>query len=192
MDKKYQEVEMKFRLHNIHEVEDRLAVLRADPVVSGEYQKDIYFAPCHRDFFAEDIISEWLRFRETPEKKQLNYKRWLPLGAAVQTHCEEYETDISDGKAMRAILRYLDFQEIIRVEKVRNTWKYKNIYVCLDTVTDLGTFIEMEYAEEVTEDAIPEISARMEYVLKFELCASVEPRDRRGYPYQMLALRGLL
>ena len=53
-------------------------------------------------------------------------------------------------------------------------------------------FIELEYAEKIPEAEIPEITAIMEQFLLQELKASVEPRDRRGYPYQMMALKGLL
>lgn len=191
-NKKNQEVEIKFKLLNANQVVQRMTELGAKKVVTDEYQKDTYFAPQHRDFFAEDIVSEWLRLRETPTVQQLNYKRWLPLGATVQTHCEEHETNLSNAAAMENILNYLDFQRVICVEKTRNAWKYKNILICIDAVTELGTFIELEYAQQVPEEKIPGITAFMEHVLHQELKASVEHRDRRGYPYQMMSLKGLL
>lgn len=191
-NRKNQEVEIKFKLLNAHQVVQRMAELSAEKVVTDEYQKDTYFAPQHRDFFAEDIVSEWLRLRETPTVQQLNYKRWLPLGAAIQTHCEEYETDLANSAAMEKILDYLDFQRVICVEKTRNTWKYKNVLICIDEVTELGTFIELEYTQQVPEEELPEITAFMEQILHQELNASVESRDRRGYPYQMMSLKGLL
>lgn len=191
-NKKNQEVEMKFKLLNANQVVERMTELRAEKVVTDEYQKDTYFAPQHRDFFAEDIVSEWLRLRETPTVHQLNYKRWLPLGAAIQTHCEEYETDLANVAAMEKIFEYLDFRRVICVEKTRNIWKHKNILICIDAVTELGTFIELEYAQQVLEEDIPGITAFMEQVLRQDLKASVESRDRRGYPYQMMALKGLL
>lgn len=191
-NRKNQEIEMKFKLLNANQVVERMAELGAEKMVTDEYQKDTYFAPQHRDFFAQDIVSEWLRLRETSTVQQLNYKRWLPLGAAIQTHCEEHETDLSNAAAMEKILDYLDFHRVICVEKIRNIWKYKNILICIDAVTELGTFIEMEYAQQVPEEKISEIASFMEQVLHQELNASVEARDRRGYPYQMMVLNGLL
>jgi len=189
---KDQEVEMKFKLLNACKVVEHITELGAEHVVTDEYQKDTYFAPQHRDFFAENIVSEWLRLRETPTIQQLNYKRWLPLGATIQTHCDEYETEITNVTAMEKIFEYLDFKKVICVEKNRNVWKYKNILVCIDMVTELGTFIELEYAEKIPEAEIPEITATMQQVLLKDLKASVESRDRRGYPYQMMTLKGLL
>lgn len=190
--KKYQEVEMKFRLVNVEHVLEILGHFGAVRSTKDEYQCDRYFVPPHRDFFEEDIVSEWLRLRKTDTEEVLNYKRWLPLGAKVQTHCEEYETVVSDGYAMQQIMKYLDFKEIIQVEKVRNCWKYQNILISIDEVTDLGTFIEMEYADKLEESEMDNALAYMEDVLRNKFEAIVEPRDRRGYPYQIMARKGLL
>ena len=96
MEKKYQEVELKFKLGNYLEVINMLNAIGARIVGEEEYQKDTYYMPSHRDFFEEEIVSEWIRLRETKTESQLNYKRWLPIGAKIQTHCEEYETNITD------------------------------------------------------------------------------------------------
>ena len=111
LEKKYQEIEMKFKLNNSKDVLIILKSLGAEKVVDQEYQCDIYYAPSHRNFFEEEIISEWLRLRRTTSKEHLNYKRWLPIGEKIQTHCEEYETEVSDGFALIKILEYMDFKE---------------------------------------------------------------------------------
>lgn len=191
-EKKYQEVELRFKLSNIKEVLIILEELAAEKVIDQEYQCDTYFVPYHRDFFEEEIISEWLRLRKTNFKEQINYKRWLPIGAKIQTHCEEYETDVTDGYALRKILEYMDFREIIKVEKKRNCWKYGDVLICIDEVTELGTFIELEYIKHIEEKKVEEICKDMEKMLHDILHAIVEPRDRRGYPYQMMSLKGVL
>ncbi len=192
LEKKYQEIEMKFKLNNSKDVLIILKSLGAEKVVDQEYQCDIYYAPSHRNFFEEEIISEWLRLRRTTSKEQLNYKRWLPIGEKIQTHCEEYETEVSDGFALIKILEYMDFKEVIKVEKTRNCWKYEDVLICIDEVTELGTFIELEYTKQVEEDSVKEISEYMEKMVYETFHAIVEPRDRRGYPYQMMALKGIL
>lgn len=191
-EKKYQEVEMKFKVKNSKEIWQILGNIDAEKLIDQEYQCDTYFVPSHRNFFEEDIISEWLRLRKTSTKEQINYKRWLPIGEKIQTHCEEYESDVTDGYALRKILEYMDFQEIIRVEKRRSCWKYGDVLICIDEVKELGTFIELEYAKPVEEQEVEEVSKYMENLLYSTLYAVVEPRDRRGYPYQMLAIKGII
>ncbi len=192
MKNKYQEVELKFKLENKKETEERLRHIGALPENEVEYQKDTYYVPAHRDFFAEDVVSEWLRLRESNGKVQLNYKRWLPIGAKKQTHCEEYETNISDVIAVKRILYYLNFKEIVVVEKERKTWKYENFIISLDTVKELGCFIEIEYGEEVKEENVELILDSMCDFLKDVIHADVSERDRRGYPYQLLTMKGLI
>jgi adenylate cyclase class 2 len=53
-------------------------------------QIDTYFNAPHRDFLAGEIASEWLRLRtetsdHTAERTSINFKRWLPLGAALDS-----------------------------------------------------------------------------------------------------------
>lgn len=191
-EKKYQELEMKFKVRNSKEVVEILENLGIEKVVDQEYQCDIYFVPSHRNFFEKEIISEWLRLRKTNTKEQINYKRWLPIGEKNQTHCEEYETDVTDGYALKKILEHMDFREIVKVEKKRNCWKYDDVLICIDEVKNLGTFIELEYVKPVEEEKMEEVSEYMEKILYNILCAVVEPRDRRGYPYQMLVLKGVI
>ena len=46
---------------------------------------------------------------------------------------------------MLEILKMLDFKEIIVVEKTRNSFEYNDIIFSIDTIKDLGNFIELEF-----------------------------------------------
>ncbi len=56
------EVELKFPLLNPHELTKKLNAA-AQKQKQGEYQKDTYYVPVHRNFTDKKPISEWLRVR---------------------------------------------------------------------------------------------------------------------------------
>ena len=43
---------------------------------------------------------------------------------------------------MRKIFEALDIKPVITVEKKRRTWNYKDYEIALDSITDLGDFVE--------------------------------------------------
>ncbi len=114
---KYQEVEAKYKLYNASVIWEKLNALNAEHTLIDEIQIDTYYSPCHRDFLEPDIVSEWLRVRKTKNGSSLNFKQFLPIGAAIQNSCNEYETQISDAFALQCILRELNFREIAVVKK---------------------------------------------------------------------------
>ena len=186
---KYQEVETKHRLLNSAEVIRRLIELKCEHILTDECQTDTYYTPPHRDFLANDIVSEWLRIREANGRCSINFKQWLPIGAEIQNRCDEYESAVSDAFAVKRILCLLDFREIAVVKKKRNSWMFQGVEISIDEVEGLGTFIELEAAETVREDKIDEQYKRFAEMLDV-LDARTSPRDRRGYPYQIIELAG--
>jgi len=51
---------------------------------------------------------------------------------------------VSDGSAMETIITALGFHPVATVEKLRDTYLYREAVVSLDTVKGLGTFVEIE------------------------------------------------
>ena len=182
-DVKYREVEIKYPIKNPDHVRTVLAKLGAKPQRSAEPQEDIYYVPAHRDFLEPAIVSEWLRIRKTDKKASINYKLWLPIGAEVATHCDEYESVVEDSVALEKIFAALNMKQVVTVKKERSTWLLEDVEIALDTVEGLGTFIELE-AKSESED-IENIHAHLQKVLQM-LEAETLPQDRRGYPYQLL------
>jgi adenylate cyclase, class 2 len=180
---KYTEVERKYRITDPDLLRARLT--EAGATGHGQTRQiDTYYNAPHRDFLATDVVSEWLRVRDEAGACSLNLKRWLPLGAAEQTHCEEFETTVTDGQAVRQLLAALDFPQMVTVDKTRETWTLNGtVEVAIDTVNDLGSFVEFEYIGTATtvQDATLELTRTIE-ALNVEL----GERDRRGYPYQLL------
>lgn len=55
----------------------------------------------------------------------------------------EWETAVTDGEALEAILRALGFQPVLAMEKVRAVWVRDELSACLDE-TPFGCFLELE------------------------------------------------
>jgi len=185
---KLQEVEVKYPLLNQSKVLSVLKTLGAEKKVDNQYQLDIYFTPSHKDFLDNEIVSEWLRIRKTEKKNTVNFKRWLPVGAKIQTHCDEFEVNINDVETMEMIFKSLDFQEIIRVEKTRNSWVLNGIEISIDAVEGLGCFIELEAIDKVEEKDIPLVHEKFKNLLGL-LNAETGEQDRRGYPYLIIEMK---
>lgn len=157
------EVEVKVRADH-DAVRERLARLDAESL-GTVVQADTYFDAPHRDFAATD---EALRVRVVgvvenvnastldPEvaladaESRLTYKG--PLVESTAKTCEEIETGVVDGEAVRTILDRLGFESVATVLKVRERYEFDGYVVTLDDVVDLGEFVEVE--TEATEAEI--------------------------------------
>ncbi|MFB6084665.1 MAG: class IV adenylate cyclase [Halorientalis sp.] len=145
------EVEVKVRADHAA-VRDRLAELDADPLGAVE-QVDIYFDAPHRDFAATD---EALRLREERDADgtvtELTYKG--PLVEAESKTREEIESEVADRERVQAIFESLGFSPAATVEKERDRFRIGEFTVTLDSVTDVGEFVEVE-AECEREADVP-------------------------------------
>ena len=153
-----------------------------------DYQKDTYYVPQHRNFLDEKPISEWLRLRESKEGYSLNYKHWHNKDGENTTSCDEFQTSISDICTLEKILESLNFRKIIIVEKIRNTWQYKDVEIAIDNVTNLGYYIELEAKGNFK--TIDEAKNHLYSVLG-ELNAKVGEQDFKGYPYRILEQKNI-
>ena len=109
-------------------------------------ETDLYFNGVTHDFAAGD---EALRLRtcETLEPEPgmvtcLTYKG--PKLDPRSNSRTEYETAVGDGETACRILEALGFHPVCRVEKVRRELSLGEVTLCLDRVTDLGDFLELE------------------------------------------------
>lgn len=149
------EVEQKFPIEDMAEVETRLASVGArftDAVV----QVDRYFAHPSRDFAQTD---EAIRIRQVGDANFITYKG-PKIDATTKTR-EEIELPLHNGdehaKQWVSLLDVLGFAPVATVCKRRRhahvAWQGVEIEVALDQVQDLGNFIELElHADEVEVD----------------------------------------
>ncbi|MDD1765256.1 MAG: class IV adenylate cyclase [Methanomassiliicoccales archaeon] len=103
-------------------------------------QIDIYLSHPLREFACTD---EALRVRKETEAASLTYKG--PKIDEDTKSREELKVRVSDADALMAIFDRLGFKESGRVEKSRTICSVSGISVCLDSVSGLGDFVELEF-----------------------------------------------
>lgn len=138
------EVEIKVKIDNFEEIKKKVSFV--GKLVKAIKQVDDYYVPCQRDFFAQKPHPvEWLRIRTNPDKVVFEYDRSINKKAdGEQDYAEEYETEILNVDEFKKTLGFLDFKNVITVEKQREYWMCGEIEVALDEVKGLGYFIEAE------------------------------------------------
>ena len=152
---------------------------------SEKHQVDEYFSPAHKDFLSVRPVKEWLRLRDADGKYSINYKNWHYDDKGKSHYCDEYETEIEDLDTLKKILDSLNFKSLVIVDKVRRIWVYKDYEIGIDSVKDLGNFIEIEYVGKAEKVEPEKITAEMMNFLKEVGCGKVE-RNYVGYPFQLL------
>ena len=89
-------------------------------------------------------VTEWLRLRQENGKYMIAYKNYYYGKDGKPTSCDEFETGLEEIDQMRKIFKALNMRSIVKVDKVRRTWMYKDYEIALDGVAKLGDFIEIE------------------------------------------------
>ncbi|AQL44220.1 adenylate cyclase [Halorientalis sp. IM1011] len=176
------EVEVKVRAD--HEaVRARLDELDAEPLGTVE-QVDTYFDAPHRDFAETD---EALRLREERDADgavtELTYKG--PLVEQASKTREEIESKVADRERVQAIFESLGFSPAATVEKERTRYRIEEFTVTLDTVSEVGEFVEVETECEHEEDVPAEREAAED--LLESLALNPEDGIRTSYLGMLLA-----
>lgn len=189
MERKRIEIEAKFPLSNKDEAINNLNN-NAKKVENDNIQNDTYFTPAHENFLEKKPISEWLRLRKTNEETTINYKDWSNNSGNNKVSCKELEVGIDDYNGMLQILQCLDFKNIIEVNKLRNSWEYKDIIISIDEIENLGTYIELEFKSnlfETEEDSL-------KYIINIinELNIVTGEQIFAGYPQLVMQKKGIL
>ena len=177
------EIEIKLKIRDRQALAAKLTELGFRP---GRLlrETDVYFRAAHHDFVKRD---EALRVRETEELEtgektaQLNFKG--PKLDDVSMTRKEMETSVGDGETARAILEQIGFTPVIPVEKVRNYFHRGQLTACVDQVTGLGDFLELEILTE-SEEGRSAALAEIEEVLR-HAGYSMEDTTRISYLSQL-------
>lgn len=177
------EVELKLRVDH-DRLRKRLAALDATALGDVRHEDTYYDAP-HRSFEETD---EALRIRRESDADddstttRLTYKGPL-VEAASKTRIER-ETAVSDPEAMAEILDGLGFSPAATVEKRRERFSCNEYTVVLDTVSDLGEFVEIE--REVATEADIQPAREGARALLSELGCDPDTQIRTSYLGQLI------
>ncbi len=184
------EVEIKLPLDEKAFARVREQLQKTARFVGSTGQVDDYFTPAHRNFVAPRFPFEWLSLRRRGGKAILNYKHWHPEGAEVTTHCDEFETEIMNPEKLEKMFLSLDMRKLATIDKQRETYDLDGEFeIALDTVKELGRFIEIEAMRDMGG-----IAATRERLLTLARDLGLDPagEDRRGYPFLLMRKKGLL
>ena len=66
----------------------------------------------------------------------------------------EHETRIDNPHEMEEMLIHMGFQKAVVIKKTRMTTKYNGVTICIDTIKDLGDFIELEKQDNRPPDVV--------------------------------------
>jgi adenylate cyclase class 2 len=139
------EIEIKIRLDDPGPLRTRLRELGAAHHTPVQETNRI-FDTRDRRLLAGDC---GLRIRESrpldggkPPQATLTFKGPREPGAVKSR--EELETPVANARTLAEILHRLGFQEVIRYEKRRETWRLGDCEVCLDELPRLGWYVEIE------------------------------------------------
>lgn len=178
------EIEIKILLENREKLESFLEK-NGDPLFQNISQKDIYFTPSHRDFYDERSIRERIRIRETDKESFITYKKYQSHNGEYleNDYAEELEFSIENALKAEQLFNVLNFKEVVRVEKSRSGWMYKDIEVVIDQVRNLGLFAEFELKKEVgsPSQGLEELRSLIKEI-GLENC----PEQKSGYSTMML------
>ena len=106
-----------------------------------------YYDPLRKNLKpnSSNQINECLRLRKKDDTNFITYKidefdddgKWL--------YSNEYETQINDISVVNNILERLGLKKLITIHNKKRTYKYQEYEIVLETVKDLGYFLEVEF-----------------------------------------------
>ena len=144
------EVEVKASVKDFVDVKKNLIKIGAVKI-KKEHQRDVYYNTPHEDFVETD---EALRIREIPENGEnkviLTYKG-AKMDDVSKTR-KEIEVEVADAENMGLILDNLDFRSAATVKKDRDIYHMDEFIITLDTVYQVGKFVEIEIEAQENED----------------------------------------
>jgi len=141
------EIEAKIPVADLKPIADKLKGLKAVPKDTVR-EEDIYF-----DNGAVELIKKdcGLRLRKRlsdtqPPQTILTYKG--PGQESAFKSRPEYQVQLDDAQALVTIFRSLGFRESLTIQKTRQIWLLDHCEICLDDVSQLGLFVEVEGPSE--------------------------------------------
>lgn len=160
------EVELKVRCSSLDMVRSRLIGYNAQ-FCGKVHEHDIYYNAPHRDF---GLTDEAVRVRYTDGHAVVTYKGPKKKSSGLKAR-EELNCAVESGEVFEAMLDRLGFKKTAEVNKWRENFKLNDASVSLDSVDELGTFVEIEV---MTADEDPNAASKIEKIAK-EIGAEGEP-----------------
>ena len=143
-------------------------------------ETDIYYTAVHHDFAALDeaLRVRTIEDRGTGTKTAVMTYKGAKLDAVSMSR-KELETEVGNAEICQEILKQIGFQPVLPVEKQRQYFQNDTMTACVDSVTGLGDYLELEILVEREEER-PEALKQLEAMLE-KLGYSMEEPTRVSY-----------
>jgi len=151
-DGKYLEIEVKFYVPSLDEVETRLKQIGATLGVPRVYEHNIRYENADHTLTTNGIV---VRLRQDKVARFTYKEPSEQLYDGIATRFEA-EVEVSDFDAMNLILERLGFSPFLIYEKYRTTYHLDDAEIVLDEMP-YGTFIEIEGAAQQIENIVTEL-----------------------------------
>ncbi|MCY9785239.1 CYTH domain-containing protein [Nocardiopsis sp. EMB25] len=144
------EIETKYRVEDLEEV---LLALKTAGVELGEpvFQDDQAYAPAGWRPEMGKVGRTFARLRSLDSGAHV-FTTKTPLANSME--CAEHETVVADRDQMHAAVLAMGYEPTVRIVKHRRTGAAGPIGVCVDTVEDVGTFVELELVIDDDRDGL--------------------------------------
>jgi adenylate cyclase class 2 len=170
------EVEVKAQVNEFESIREKLDEMGALKI-KIERQEDTYFNAPHRDFAETD---EALRIRKIPDGENaqifITYKG-SKIDSTSKTR-QEFEVGVGDAEITAHIFESLGFRVVQTVVKDREIYHLKDFVITLDSVHNVGTYMEIETDLEDGKDFQEALDNIFEL---YKLMGITEGFERRSY-----------
>jgi len=152
---KLHEIEKKYRLleDDAVSIEKKIVALGARHV-SDSKQTDTYFNVSGRDSYG---TKECLRIRETDKDIEITYKPPTKSSQAGVGYFSKKEVNLAvmDLDGAKELLMDIGCDVLCVVEKTRKDYLLDKIHISVDTISDVGVFVEVE--SNGTDDELSQV-----------------------------------
>ena len=154
-------------------------------------ESDIYYTAGFHDFIKLDEALRIRTSRNLTGQKAVSYLTFKgkKLDDISMTRLE-LETMVEDGTVADRILCALGFEPLFPVKKLRQYYHRGPVTACLDQVSELGSFLELEIQvdeETGSEEALSQISGILS-----ALGSDMSETTRRSYLSMLMKKKGIL
>lgn len=166
------EAEIRAKVNSLRPIKTRLKKLKAE-FLGKEKQADFIFGRA-KDLDGEHKILEGhfvARIREKGDRRSVEFKEINRTGVGM-----EFSSPLASIKSGFNFLNGLDFEESFSIIKNREKYKYQDFEICLDSVEQLGFFVEIEHSSKEDGDKTEALRDCQKLLSKIAPGAVLEPK----------------
>lgn len=176
------EIEVRVKVDSLERV--KLELVKLGALFSYKESQEDFIFKREEDLRAVQKAGSFLvRIRKTDTSAKFTFKALTETAGSWIEH----ETKISDPSEMREILLNIGFVEALQMHKEREHGSIEDINICLDSIKELGEYLELE----IVSDNVQEGKRKLSDLLK-RLGYSEEEMIHDGYVAILFKKQGVV